>query len=575
MKIFRNMKLKYKLLLPNVLFLVLVVVTGFLAVSSSRQIRFLQEQAKERALLLACLNESTEKMERWLAGELPGEAFQAAHHKVVAQIETMGADISVDKIGDLQAKMDCLIKENQTIDHEIYALTTQSMTASDSYIEMVTKKLADPKLREEVSTIERLVIQGAHIATAQSYMTQVKFEQLKQDVSQADALLNHLNDLVKQATEDTQKLKDTPFAQLPIQAMETDEKVAQAVRTYVKNRLEIAKGEEEILALTKDINEQMERTAAEERDQFFAKVSSMFLTILIMVTAIALFGITIGLLTSLKVTKTLQNTVHSLDSGSQQVAEAAGQVSTSSQSMAESSSVQASNTEEISKTLSEMSSMTKQSATNAREARNTSEEAIVIAEKGQDAMARMAEAMREIKSSSEETAKIVNNINEIAFQTNLLALNAAVEAARAGEAGKGFAVVAAEVRNLAQRSAEAANNTVTLIQKAKNNTDNGVHAAGEVGQILDHINTSVITLSQFVAEVATASEEQSQGIGQVSERIRTMEDAVQHNAATAEESAAASEELSAQAVVLHDIVEELSQVIHGTGTMKQQESHLV
>ena len=564
MKLSRRMKLKHKLLLPNVLFLVLLVVAGILAISSNRQMQSLRDRAEERARLNTCLEESTEKMELWLAGDLPIEKVKAAYDDVASHVERMGSDIDVGKISGLATKIDALLKANQRINDEIYDLTTHSMGLSDGYIDAVVKRLANPKEREKVSTMERMVLLGAHTNTSENHIIQVQFEHLKHDVGKADILLKHLGDLLKNVTADVEKLKNTPFVGMAVEARKTNLKLTAAVESYVKNTLEIEKHKAAIVVLDDRIDARMAEAAGREQEQFFSQVSSMLWTIIIAVVSIGVFGCLLGLATASKVAKILQATVDSLDSGSRQVAEAAGQVSSSSQSMAESSSEQASSTEGISKTLAEMASMTKQSATNAREARTTSEETVGILEGGRSAMERMSEAVQDIKASSEETAKIVNNINEIAFQTNLLALNAAVEAARAGEAGKGFAVVAEEVRNLARRSAEAANNTVVLIERSRKNADNGVEAAGEVGEILTSINDSVVRLSEFIAEVSAAADEQSQGITQVSETIHTMEGVVQGSAATAEQSAAASEQLSAQAVVLGDVVENLSQVIHGS-----------
>jgi methyl-accepting chemotaxis protein len=210
-----------------------------------------------------------------------------------------------------------------------------------------------------------------------------------------------------------------------------------------------------------------------------------------------------------------------------------------------------------------MASMTNQSAGNAKEADTMSAEAYSAAEKGGDAMKRMSEAIDKIKVSSDETAKIIKTIDEIAFQTNLLALNAAVEAARAGEAGMGFAVVAEEVRNLAQRSAEAAKTTAELIEESKTNADNGVVVTKEVGDILGDISQAVQKLKQLISEVATASDEQSQGIGQINSAISNMDKVTQSAAANSEESASASEELSSQAMELNDLVSQLSVLVGG------------
>jgi len=250
----------------------------------------------------------------------------------------------------------------------------------------------------------------------------------------------------------------------------------------------------------------------------------------------------------------LDKALSQVSDGAAQVASASEQISAGSQSQAQGANEQASSLEEISSSLEEIASMTKQNADNAIQAKNLSGEADNNARQGTEAMARMSGAIGRIKESSDQTAKIVKTIDEIAMQTNLLALNAAVEAARAGEAGRGFAVVAEEVRNLAQRSAQAAKNTADMIGESVRNADDGVKIAHEVSSSFEQIAVSSKKVNDLIAEIAAASKEQSQGIDQVTTAVTQMDKVTQQNAANSEESASASEELSSQAQELQSMV---------------------
>ncbi len=302
-----------------------------------------------------------------------------------------------------------------------------------------------------------------------------------------------------------------------------------------------------------------------EADQRTSAVASQMATLAMIATGVALLLAAIAAyFITRSITKPLNRIISGLNEGADQVNDAAAQVSGASQRLAEGASEQASSLEETSSALEQMAAMTRTNAENAKEANNLSGQARDAAQSGDRTMDRLNNAMSAITDSSGQISKIIKVIEEIAFQTNLLALNAAVEAARAGEHGKGFAVVADEVRNLAQRAAQAARETTGLIEASTTKAKEGTAVADEVGQALGAIVGDVTKVTDLIDGITRASEEQAQGVDQVNTAVSQMDRVTQQNAAGAEESASAAEELSAQAQTVKGIVEELSALVSGT-----------
>jgi methyl-accepting chemotaxis protein len=265
--------------------------------------------------------------------------------------------------------------------------------------------------------------------------------------------------------------------------------------------------------------------------------------------------------TTASVTKEIAVSVEALTTGMRQVASAAGQVAGSSQSLSQGSTQQAASLEETSASMEEMASMTRRNAENSQEAAASMGETERLVSDANKALGEMVTSMVAIKDSSDKVSKIIKTIDEIAFQTNILALNAAVEAARAGEAGMGFAVVADEVRSLAQRSAQAARDTATLIEESMSRANQGHQRVTQVSGAIEAITASAGRVKELVDAVSVASREQSHGIDQVTQAITQMEKVTQNTAATAEESAAASEQLSAQAESSMAVVQRLAGLV--------------
>lgn len=259
----------------------------------------------------------------------------------------------------------------------------------------------------------------------------------------------------------------------------------------------------------------------------------------------------------------LNSVASGLSAASEEVNSAAGRISGVSQALSQGATEQAASLEESSASLEEMASMTRTNADNARQADALMGEAARVVDAANTSMTALIQSMKEVSGASEETAKIIKTIDEIAFQTNLLALNAAVEAARAGEAGAGFAVVADEVRALAMRAAEAAKNTATLIEGTVDKVKDGSDLVTRTAEAFSQVAGSTGKVKELVAEIAAASSEQAQGVDQINKAVNEMNTVTQQTAASAEESASAAEELTAQSEQMKVVVQELVGLIGG------------
>lgn len=251
-----------------------------------------------------------------------------------------------------------------------------------------------------------------------------------------------------------------------------------------------------------------------------------------------------------RVIQSMHHVLSSIHTASVQVASGSIQLSDSSMSLSQGATEQASSVEELTARIEEVTSQIVQNSKNSHRAKEISQATESLAHKGNEQMSALLDAMSDISQASHNISTIIKVIDEIAFQTNILALNAAVEAARAGQHGKGFAVVAEEVRNLAARSAQAANETTEMIQNTISKVELGTELTQTTAAALKKIVEGVTESTELSIQIAKASEEQANSIEQINQGISQISDVVQITSATAQESAAASEELSGQAEIL-------------------------
>ena len=301
------------------------------------------------------------------------------------------------------------------------------------------------------------------------------------------------------------------------------------------------------------------KAAAQDAEDISSR--SRWMAFILIGVCLAAGGLVLSVVRSLSLT--LGRLAGQMVEGAEQVASAASQVSASSQSLAHGSSEQAASLEETSASSEEINSMARKNSENGQAASLEMAKAAQVVGDANARLEQMVASMKDITDSSNKISKIIKVIDEIAFQTNILALNAAVEAARAGEAGMGFAVVAEEVRNLAQRSAQAAKDTATLIEESIEKSTVGSRHLDLVAEGIKAITGHATQVKTLVDEVNLGSQEQARGIEQIGKAITQMDQVTQKTAANAEESAAAAEELTAQSETLKDIVESLTAMVGG------------
>jgi methyl-accepting chemotaxis protein len=497
---------------------------------------------------LAFLNEATER----------AQAKTGEYQKLVAQTVAVVTALELDR-------------------DQMDSAARSYMKACDEYLQIQVSKLSSALASTNPLDVTDIKDRIHKIAVANEIIglgNTVRVGNFKSQATRDPALFREVQKKFSQIYDRLEDLKAVTRLEVNLKQIETCRSAGQsyesAMNNFLKNwlaREELAKLRNQagdgVLTEARSTSKSSMDSSTKTSTAAAAALASASLTMVIGLGIALVVGVLCAWFITRSITRPIRRVSDQLSAGAAQTATAATQVSSASQSLAGGASEQAASLEETSSSLEEMASMTKRNSENAQRATSVAKEARHAAERGSQDTLEMAKAMAAIKASSDDVAKIIKTIDEIAFQTNILALNAAVEAARAGEAGMGFAVVADEVRSLAQRSAQAAKETASKIESAIANTAQGVAISTKVAGALNDIVARARELDELSAEVAGASNEQTQGIGQINVAVTQMDKVTQTNAASAEESAAAAEELNAQAEAMKESVNELLRLVDG------------
>ncbi len=399
-------------------------------------------------------------------------------------------------------------------------------------------------------------------------------------------LLNNSNDLKTDTTRRFEEYEQTDLSEQSKIVLKRYRETRSRVWAKINPAIELSKQghnneayrlykstSSDVMQYRQDIDDliNIEKTNADSHYKESIEATQIANILLIIIgTASLILMVSLGLVISNAITKPIQQAIGELTTGSSEVSAAAGQVEAASQQLASGAAQQAASIQETSSAIEQTSSMVQQNNDNTRQAAIMAKTAKDSAQESNREMDAMMGSMDELTRSNSEIAKIIKVIDEIAFQTNILSLNAAVEAARAGDAGKGFAVVAEEVRNLAQRSAQAAKDTANIIESNITLFENSVIIAKNVNESLTKIDDESKKVSDLLEEISTATDEQTRGISEINRAIQQMEEVLQSNSSTAEESSAAAIELTSQAENVSQIIQSLVTLVEGVNTQNIQ-----
>ena len=579
-----DLKIRYKLRISVVGQILILILLLIFIITLFKKLRENELKTLNSAKEVELIKNVASKINKYSIGSYNFDKLKKEYNSLKDTLNEIKNLDKLDKIWKDVETFNKQTKENNDIIIEVMELTDNSILQSNSYIEQVAKKLAHPQQRKQVTTLQRMVIIGANSNTTVNGKIKVLFYRMSKKIEEKEQLILFLNNAIERAEIDVVNLQNTPFAQLPVIALENNNTIKELTLKFITNSESNYKLNENI---QKNINlfitELIKESVEDIRDNN-SVLKQYILVILFVLIIISIIIIIVNLLVSnsltssfykmigdfkelakgnlvknkylaennrkdelgdlegarIEMTNKISEVINNVIEGANTIALAGESLNLSAQNITQGANEQASSSEQISASMEQMGANISENNNNANE---TSKISVEAAEQMKDLSKVANESLNSISQISDK----ISIVNDISFQTNILALNAAVEAARAGVHGKGFAVVASEVQKLAERSKNMANEIDEISHFS-------IKHANDTKKILDELVPKIEKIAILIKNISHASNEQNSGVKQVNTAITGFNDISQSNASISEELASSAEELASSAEELKQTV---------------------